>query len=322
MSKLTPTIRKKDIGNGFYSKFGIFLILLATMLVGTLCSPSFLSFNNIINVVRQNATIGVVACGSLIVLICGDVDLSAGSVAAFSGCIGAMVMVKTGNALLAGLVGIAIGTGFGWVNGIVITKCGIPSFIMTLATQLVARGAILALTDAKPFSGLGDFNWYGKGYIGPLPVPILIWIIFAVITWMVLNVMRFGRHMYAVGGNANAARASGIRVESVRRRAFAFAGAMAGLGGVILMARVNSAQPTGGVGLEFSAITAAIIGGTSMSGGIGNVYGTVAGALFVGFLTNIMTINNVNSYYQSIVQGTIIALAVIIDVKVRGRNKT
>ncbi len=222
---------------------------------------------------------------------------------------------------MAGHVGIALGTAFGWLNGFVITKCGIPSFIMTLATQLIARGAILALTDAKPFSGLGDFNWFGKGYIGPVPVPILIWVLFAAITWLVLNRMRLGRHMYAVGGNANAARASGIKVDAVKRKAFAFAGAMAGLGGVILMARVNSGQPTGGEGLEFSAITAAIIGGTSMSGGIGNIYGTVAGALFVGFLTNIMTRSTSTPTIRRTAGRHHRAGPSIIDVKVRNTKK-
>lgn len=322
MNKINSMLPKIKTGADIYSKFGIFFILFVTIIVGAFCSDTFLTPTNLINVVRQNVTIGIVACGSLMVLICGEVDLSAGSVAAFSGCLSAMVMVFTGNVILSAVVGVAIGMTFGWINGYVITKFAIPSFIMTLATQLIARGGILALTDAKPFSGLGKLTWFGQGYIGPVPVPIIIWIILIVITGVILNKMRFGRHMYAVGGNANAAKASGIKVDSVKRRAFAFAGAMAGLGGVILMARVNSGQPTGGEGLEFSAITAVIIGGTSMSGGVGNIYGTVAGALFVGFLTNIMTITNVNSYYQKIVQGVIIALAVIIDVKVRNKKKS
>lgn len=313
---------EKKKGADIYSKFGIFIILLTTIIVGAFCSDIFLTGGNLINVVRQNVTIGIVACGSLMVLISGEVDLSPGSVAAFSGCVAAMIMVKTGSVLLALLAGLLIGTTFGWVNGFVITKFGIPSFIMTLATQLAARGAILAITDAKPFSGLGNMTWFGQGYVGPIPVPVILWLIMIVFTWLILNKLRFGRHLYAVGGNSDAAKASGIRVDSIKRRAFAFAGAMAGLGGVILMARVNSGQPTGGEALEFDAITAVIIGGTSMSGGVGNIYGTVAGALFVGFLTNIMTITNVNSYYQKIVQGIIIAIAVIIDVKVRNKKKS
>lgn len=321
MSTKSPLLKAKN-GTDMYSKFGIFMILIFTIIVGAFCSDTFLTPSNLINVIRQNVTIGIVACGALLVLICGEVDLSAGSVAAFSGCLAAMTMVKTENILLAAVLGVVLGMTLGWFNGFIITRFGIPSFIMTLATQLIARGAILALTDAKPFSGLKGFTWFGQGYIGPVPVPIVIWIFLIAVTGIILNKMRFGRHLYAVGGNTNAARASGIKVASIKRRAFAFAGAAAGLGGVILMARVNSGQPTGGEGLEFNAITAVIIGGTSMSGGVGNIYGTVAGALFVGFLTNIMTITNVNSYYQKIVQGAIIALAVIIDVKVRNKKKS
>lgn len=217
-------------GTEIYSRFGIFVILLVTIVVGAFCSDVFLTPTNLINVIRQNATIGVVACGSLMVLICGEVDLSAGSVAAFSGCMAGMIMLRTQNVFLAVAGGVLIGFALGWFNGFVITYFKIPSFIMTLSTQLCARGAILALTDAKPFSGLGNLVWMGQGYVGVAPVPLLIWILFVVITGIILNKMRFGRHMYAVGGNANAAKASGIKVDSVKRKAFAFAGAMAGLG--------------------------------------------------------------------------------------------
>ena len=191
---------------------------------------------------------------------------------------------------------------------------------MTLATQQAARGAILTITKAKPISKLEGFTWFGQGYIGPVPVPILIWIIVLVITGFILNKMRFGRYIYAVGGNKVAAQASGIKVKRIITKCFTFAGLMSGQGGVVLMARVNSGQPNGGEQLEFDAITAVIIGGTSMSGGVGNIYGTIAGALFVGFLINIMTLLNVSAYFQQIVKGAIIALAVIIDVKVRNKS--
>ncbi len=226
-----------------------------------------------------------------------------------------MVQVAVGNPVIALLTGIIIGGLIGFFNGAVITGCNIPSFIMTLATQQAARGAILTITKAKPISKLEGFTWFGQGYIGPVPVPILIWIIVLVITGFILNKMRFGRYIYAVGGNKVAAQASGIKVKRIITKCFTFAGLMSGLGGVVLMARVNSGQPNGGEQLEFDAITAVIIGGTSMSGGVGNIYGTIAGALFVGFLINIMTLLNVSAYFQQIVKGAIIALAVIIDVK-------
>lgn len=303
-----------------YGKFGIFIILIGTIIISAIISPAFLSVNNLTNVIRQNVTIGIVACGAQLVLLCGDVDLSAGSVAAFAGCLAAMVQVAVGNPVIALLTGIIIGGLIGFFNGAVITGCNIPSFIMTLATQQAARGAILMITKAKPISKLEGFTWFGQGYIGPVPVPILIWIIVLVITGFILNKMRFGRYIYAVGGNKVAAQASGIKVKRIITKCFTFAGLMSGLGGVVLMARVNSGQPNGGEQLEFDAITAVIIGGTSMSGGVGNIYGTIAGALFVGFLINIMTLLNVSAYFQQIVKGAIIALAVIIDVKVRNKS--
>lgn len=312
----TKKINVADI----YGKFGIFIILIGTIIISAIISPAFLSVNNLTNVIRQNVTIGIVACGAQLVLLCGDVDLSAGSVAAFAGCLAAMVQVAVGNPVIALLTGIIIGGLIGFFNGAVITGCNIPSFIMTLATQQAARGAILTITKAKPISNLEGFTWFGQGYIGPVPVPILIWIIVLLITGFILNKMRFGRYIYAVGGNKVAAQASGIKVKRIITKCFTFAGLMSGLGGVVLMARVNSGQPNGGEQLEFDAITAVIIGGTSMSGGVGNIYGTIAGALFVGFLINIMTLLNVSAYFQQIVKGAIIALAVIIDVKVRNKS--
>jgi len=304
-----------------YGKFGIFIILIATIIISAIISPAFLSVSNLTNVIRQNVTIGIVACGAQIVLLCGEVDLSAGSVAAFAGCFAAMVQVAAGNPVLALFTGLVIGGMIGFINGIVITGCNIPSFIMTLATQQAARGAILAITKAKPISKLDGFTWFGQGYIGPIPAPIIIWAIILVITGFLLNKMRFGRYIYAVGGNKVAAQASGIKVKRIITKCFTMAGLLSGLGGVVLMARVNSGQPNGGEQLEFDAITAVIIGGTSMSGGVGNIYGTIAGALFVGFLINIMTLLNVSAYFQQIVKGVIIALAVIIDVKVRTSGK-
>ena len=304
-----------------YSRFGIFIILMVTLIISAVISPAFLSATNVINVIRQNVTIGIVACGAQLVLLCGDVDLSSGSIAAFAGCFAAMVQVASNNLFLALLTGIVIGACLGFVNGLIITRCEIPSFIMTLATQQAARGAILAITKAKPIPGLDGFTWFGQGYVGPIPVPIIIWVIVLIITGFILNKMRFGRYVYAVGGNRAAASASGIKVKNIITKCFTFSGLMAGLGGVVLMARVNSGQPNGGEQLEFDAITAVIIGGTSMSGGVGNIYGTIAGALFVGFLINIMTLLNVGAYYQQIVKGVIIALAVIIDVIVRKGSK-
>jgi len=317
------TISKKKISIAdIYSKFGIFIILIIAVIVASFLSDTFLTFQNISNIIRQNAVVMIIAFGSQMVLVSGEVDLSPGSVCAFSGVISTMVMLSTGNPILALISGIVCGMGFGFLNGWIITTCAIPSFIMTLATQFIGRGAVLALTNAQPVRGFDEgFLAFGQGYVGSIPVPIIIMAIVLVIYWILMNYKKFGRYVYAVGGNADAAKASGINVKAVKIKTFLFAGATAGLAGVILMSRLNSGQPNGGDQYEFDAITAAIIGGTSMTGGIGKVYGTVVGALFVGVLINIMTQMDVSAYYQKIVKGTIIALAVIIDVQVRRAKK-
>lgn len=305
-----------------YSRFGIFIILVVAVIVASFLSDTFLTPRNISNIIRQNAVVMIIAFGSQIVLITGGCDLSAGSVCALAGVSSTMIMLSTGNAVVALLGGILIGAACGFINGWVITTCGIPDFIMTLAMQFICRGTVLAMTDAQPVFGFDkSFTVFGQGRIGPVPVPTIIMVVVLIIYWIMMNRRRFGRYVYAVGGNAEAARSSGINVKWVKIKAYLFAGAAAGLGGVILMSRMNSGQPNGGEQYEFDAITAAIIGGTSMSGGTGKVYGVVVGALFVGVLLNIMTQMDVSAYYQKIVKGAIIALAVIIDVQVRRSKK-
>ena len=316
--------KKKITFADVYSKYGIFIILLVDIIISTFLSDSFLSLRNLSNIVRQNATIMIIAFGSQMVLISGETDLSPGSVVAFSGVMSAMTMVATSSPWLSLLVGILVGCAFGFLNGWVITTCMIPSFIMTLATQFIGRGLVYVVTDAKPVAGFdASFKIFGQGQLfGFLPMPIVIMVVVLIFYYMLMNRRRFGRYVYAVGGNVEAAKSSGINVKAIKIKAFLFAGAAAGLAGVILTSRLNSGQPNSGEAYEFDAITAAIIGGTSMTGGIGKVYGTVVGALFVGVLLNIMTLCDVSSYYQKIVKGAIIAIAVIIDVQVRRAQKT
>lgn len=319
---MTKAKTKKWSAADIYSRFGIFIILIIAIIIAAFLSDAFLTPRNLSNIVRQNAVVMIIAFGSQMVLIAGGCDLSPGSVCALSGVISTMTMLQTGSPVVALVVGILIGAGCGLVNGLVITMCEIPDFIMTLASQFICRGAVLALTDAQPVTGFDEsYTVFGQGYIGALPVPTLILILVLVFYWILMNRRRFGRYVYAVGGNREAARASGINTKKIKTQAYLFAGAAAGLAGVILMSRMNSGQPNGGEQYEFDAITAAIIGGTSMSGGTGKVYGVVVGALFVGVLLNIMTQMNVSAYWQRIVKGLIIALAVIVDVQVRKKRK-
>jgi inositol transport system permease protein len=306
-----------------YQRFGIFIILLVTIIIASFLSDAFFSFRNLSNLLRQNAVVMIIAFGSQMVLVAGEVDLSAGSIAAFSGVIATMIMAATKSVFLAILGGLACGFLWGFLSGLVITSFRIPAFIMTLAAQFIARGVILSITNAQPVTGLDrSFGVLGQGYVGVVPVPIVIMLIILAIYWLIMNRLRFGRYVYAVGGNVEAARSSGINVSWVKIRAFIFANMMAGVGGILLMSRLNSGQPMGAVNYEFDAITAAIIGGTSMSGGVGKVYGTVVGAILVGVLINIMTLLNISAYYQQIAKGAIIAIAVIIDTKVRGAKNS
>jgi inositol transport system permease protein len=310
---------KKDINFvKIYQQFGIFAIIIVAVIVSAFLSDAFLSVRNLSNILRQNAVVMIIAFGSQMILISGEVDLSAGSITAFAGVISAMVMAQTKNLGAAIIAGLLCGMALGFFNGLIITLCRIPSFIMTLAMQFIARGVILSFTNAQPVSGLDqNFALVGQGYIGGVPVPIVITLAVLVVYWGIMNRMKFGRYVYAVGGNSDAARASGINPKLVKIKAFIFAGVMASVAGIILMSRLRSGQPNAALNYEFDAITAAIIGGTSMTGGLGKVYGVVFGAILVGILLNIMTLLGVGAYSQQIAKGTIIALAVIVDVRVR-----
>lgn len=318
MTSNRRTIKRKVSLAEIYSRFGIFIILIIAIIISAFLSDTFLSVRNLGNILRQNAVVMIIAFGAQMVLITGEVDLSAGSVAAFAGVISTVVMLRTNNVVLAVISGLICGSLIGFLNGLVITTFAIPAFIMTLATQFIARGAILAYTDAQPITGFdSSFSVLGQGYLSFIPIPIIITIIVAATYWIIMNRRKFGRYVYAVGGNSEAAKTSGINVNKIKIQSFLFAGLMSGLAGVILMSRLNSGQPNGAESYEFDAITAAIIGGTSMSGGVGKVSGTIIGAIFVGVLLNIMTQMDVSAYYQKIVKGVIIAIAVIVDVQVR-----
>jgi inositol transport system permease protein len=217
---------------------------------------------------------------------------------------------------------VVTGLFIGCINGFVITKFNIPAFIMTLAVTTVARGSALLFTKGVPISGMGaQFLIIGQGNWGFMPISVLILIILFVITWILLNKTPFGRYIFAVGGNENAAVASGIRSKIVVLKAFVLDGALTATAGIVLMSRINSGQPAAGVGYEFDAITAVVVGGTSLSGGSGSIVGTIIGAVIVGIINNVQNLLNVNAYWQQIVKGLIILFAVILDVVSRRRTK-
>lgn len=305
------------------NRYSIYIILLVVVVAASFLSPNFLSSDNLFNVLRQVAVITILAFGAMTLIIGGMIDLSAGAVMAFAGVVSVMVFKSSGNMLLAILAGIAIGMICNLVNAFLVATLRTPAFIVTLGMMLMARGAVLELTQGQNVLQLGDFVLIGQGNLGWLPIPVLALIGITIAIWYLMNQTRYGRSVYAVGGNEEAARAAGIAVERVKYKAFLVNGALVGIAGVIFMSRVNAGLPNAGVGYELQAITAPIIGGTSFSGGVGTVMGTLAGALIVGILGNIMNLIGIGSYIQQIVMGAIIVVAVAYDVfSKRGKAKT
>lgn len=294
---------------------GLILALAALFTALAFARPAFLTAGNLVNLLRQISINGVLAVGVTCVLLTGGVDLSLGSVVALAGVVAAGV-AHPGRypVIVPVLAGISAGALCGLWNGFVITRARIAPFIVTLGTMTAARGLALVSSGGRPVSNLDrGFTWIGGGDLAGLPVPVWVLSAVALATWVLLHDFRLGRHIYAVGGNEAAARASGLDVRGVKMFAYAFCGALAGLAGVVLAARITTGQPNAGVGYELDAIAAVVIGGTSLEGGIGGIGGTVLGALLMGVIGNGLDLLNVSSYYQQIAKGMIIVGAVWLD---------
>lgn len=310
--------------NQILTKYRTAMVLLVLLVVSSFISSDFLSFNNIMNVVRQVTVIAVLACGMTFVILTSGIDLSVGAILGFSGAVSASVLNtvgdSTGNATIAMiaavLVALAIGLICGLSNGIFITWGELPPFIVTLATMTLINGLLLVFTGGAPISINNPmYRFIGRGVFFKIPVPILILIVIYAIAFVILHYTRFGRSTYALGGNKEAARLSGINVKKVELIVYGISGLLAGLGGILLTARLGSGQPTAGSGYELDAIAAVILGGTSLSGGSGFVLPTVVGAIILGILDNILVLMNVNPFISNVVKGIVILLAVLIDRK-------
>jgi inositol transport system permease protein len=301
-------------------KYSIFMVLFVLFFICSLINENFLTPNNLTNISRQLAVTTILAFGQTMLIISGMLDLSQGSVLALSGVFAVSAYKSSGSLIVAILVGIITGVVCNIVNAIMVSTFKAPPFIATLAMLTMARGVALLFTKGQNILQLGDFIVFGQGSAGVIPIPIIFLVIVAIFTWYILKHTRFGRSLYAVGGNEEASIASGINVHRIKYTAFIINGIFVGLAGVLFMSRVNAGLPNGAVGYEFTALTAAIIGGTSFSGGVGTAAGTLAGAFIVGFLDNIMNLASVDSYMQQIVRGAIIALAVIYDIQSKNRR--
>jgi len=306
-------------------KFQSLLALLLLCVVLSFMTDKFFTADNGLNVLRQVAVNVCIATGMTLVVLTAGIDLSVGSVLALCGALTAGLFKNglsfpandlfVGFTILGAIVGgLLLGSLLGWFNGFTITRFNVPPFVATLAMLTIARGFTMLYTKGHPISNLGtDFAFIGAGIVFGIPVPVWIAAIVVLIAVFITQKMKLGRYIYAIGGNEQAAKLSGINIKKVKLTVYALAGALAALGGVIVTARLDSAQPNAGISYELDAIAAVVIGGTSLSGGKGTVWGTVMGAIIIGVLNNGLVLLNVSPFWQQVVKGSVILLAVVID---------
>ncbi|WP_088105646.1 ABC transporter permease [Halalkalibacter urbisdiaboli] len=291
----------------------IFATFLVLCLIMSLVSEQFLTGDNLTNVARQISINAILAVGMTFVIITGGIDLSVGSVMAFTGTIMAGMMLVSGIPIyLAVLIGIVLGTVIGYINGMFVAYAKIPSIIVTLAMMEATRGLALLYTGGYPLSGLPDtFTFIGRGYaFGVIPMPVVIMVVVYLLAYVILNHMPLGRYIYAIGGNEEAVRLSGIKVKRYKIMAYAISGVTAAIAGMILTSRLASGQPNAGVGFELDAIAAVVLGGTAIAGGRGHIFGTLLGALLMGVLSNGLNLMGVSPYVQLVLKGAIILGAI------------
>ena len=300
-----------------YRKYGIFFVFGILFIVSAVINPMFLELRNLLNILRQISVIAIIACAQTILIVSGMIDLSAGLVTTMSMVFTAGVLASTGSVPLAAITGISIGATAGLVNGFLITRYRIPAFIATLAMANVAQGIVLVYSGGQSIGGVEQLRWLGQGHVIGIPVPVIIMLVIVSLVYLLMRYTTLGLHMYAIGGNEKTAIACGINVKRKKRMIFTISGALVGFAGVMLTARLMAGLPNVGPGYEFEGITAAIIGGTSFTGGIGTVAGTLVGAMIVGMINNMLNLLGVTTQYQLIVKGVIIALAVIVDMKTK-----
>jgi ribose transport system permease protein len=312
------------IGSRF-AKFQSLIALFVLCLLLSILSDKFLTVTNAWNVLRQISVNVCIATGMTLVVLTAGIDLSVGSVLALCGAVTAGLLkngielprfdLYIGFTLLGGvLAGILLGAALGYFNGYVITKFSVPAFVATLAMLTIARGLTMLWTGGFPISGLGEpFAVIGTGWFLGIPLPVWISGVIVLMAVLITQKTRLGRYIYAIGGNENAARLSGINIRKIKITVYAIAGALAAVGGILVTSRLDSAQPNAGITYELDAIAAVVIGGTSLSGGKGSVLGTVLGAIIIGVLNNGLVLLNVSPFWQQVVKGGVILLAVMID---------
>lgn len=295
-------------------KYNLLMLMVIFVIVATVLSPRFLTINNIMNLLQQSSITGIVAIGMTFVILTGGIDLSVGSILALAGMTSSIFVKSLGMPIiLSMIITVLLGVLVGLITGLVITKFKVPDFIATLAMMVSIRGLALLLTNGKPVFGLSSsFRFIGAGFIfNSIPVSGVIWILLTIIAFIVLKYTSTGRAFFAVGGNVHSAYLSGIRTEKIKTNAYMISGALSAFSGIMLAAWLSTGQPSAGSGMELEAIASSVIGGASLSGGVGGVIGTFGGVFLLTIITNILNLVGVASYFQQIIKGLIILIAVI-----------
>lgn len=322
---MTKKTKQPSLGSKLFTKEWLIeqksLIALILLIVTvSFLNANFFTVDNILNILRQTSVNAIIAVGMTLVILTAGIDLSVGSVLALCGALAASMIALEVPVLIAVPAALLAGAALGAISGAIIAKGKVQAFIATLVTMTLLRGITMVYTDGRPIStGFTDtadaFAWFGTGYLFGIPVPIWLMVVVFAAVWYLLQHTRFGRYVYALGGNESATRLSGINVDRVKIGVYAICGFLAALAGIIVASRLSSAQPTAGMGYELDAIAAVVLGGTSLAGGRGRIMGTLIGALIIGFLNNALNLLDVSSYYQMIAKAVVILLAVLVDNK-------
>lgn len=316
----TSLAKKTDIVK-LAKQFGLVAVVLIIMIFMTFATDTFMTPNNITNILRQISINGVLAVGMTFVILTGGIDLSVGSLVAVTSVICGSLLEGGMNTMIVVVIGVGAAMLLGLLNGYLVSYVGFQPFIATLATMSICRGFAMVYSDGKPYL-IKDkgFLFIGQGKIGGVPMLVIILVVVCVLALILLQTTTFGRYVFAIGGNKNAAKLSGVKTQKMEMLVYLISGLCCGIVGLMLSARISSGQPTAGEGYELDAIASVAIGGTSMNGGMGSLSGTILGFLIIGLITNSMTMLGIDSFYQDIVKGLIIILAVFLDMKTKGNK--
>lgn len=306
---------KQNYSNSFRRIFVIISVEVLIVIGLSLLNPYFLTTRNILNVLRQSSFLFLVAIGQTLVIITAGIDLSVGTIVSITGCAAAyFAIILNGNLAVAYTLGILLGGMVGFLSSMFIVVGNVVPFLATLSTSIIGYGVLLYVTKGVPIPPfLEFFSTLGRGYVGWIPIPIIIIIIIGIIFYIITSNTVFGKHIYAVGGNPNAARVSGINVKKIICCVYTISGLLSGLAGVMLASRLDSGQPTAGVGMELTAIAASVVGGASFFGGEGSIYGTALGVLLIGIIGNGLNLLNISSFLHQAIIGIVIIIAVVVD---------